>query len=263
MNRNLLHLLSEPGALTCRFQPIVYASDPGKIHAVESLTRGPKGTLFESPQVLFDYVRRKRAEVSIERECVQNIFADAQVFPASLPFSINIHASTLTRDRDFAAMLQRRAEVTGVVLSRVIVEIVEHAPAWNQPAFLAALKALRAIGIRIALDDIGLGNSNYRMVLDAQPEYFKMDAYICRGAHADAARRAVVRSVVQLARDLGGATVAEGIEVTPDFETMVDLGVDYIQGYLFHKPMHSSEIAALMSVPKLPVASREWQMETA
>jgi EAL domain-containing protein (putative c-di-GMP-specific phosphodiesterase class I) len=244
----------EPGALQILFQPIVYTNPTGRFHAVECLTRGPKGTLFEMPNVLFDYVRRKRAEVPIEREVVRLIFESLNELPDDVRVSINVHASTLGRDTEFAGTLQRHATQRSFDIRRLIIEIVEHSPAWNQPAFLRSLADLRALGVQIALDDVGLGNSNYRMILDARPNYFKVDAYVCRGIHADKGRRAVLTSIVQLARDFGSSVVAEGIEELAEFNVVQELGVDYVQGYLFHRPLTLEQLQRVRpTTPKLTV----------
>lgn len=242
MSTGKIQQLFEPGALQIRFQPIVCTVPRGRFHAVECLTRGPSGTLLESANVLFDYVRRKRAEVPVEREVVRLIFESAGELPPDLLISVNVHASTLGRDCDFVSALQQHAARQSVDISRFIIEIVEHSPVWNQPAFLRALADLRALGVRIALDDIGIGNSNYKMILDSNPDYFKVDAYICRGAYADRRRRAVLRSIVELARDFGSSVIAEGIEGLPDFQVIQDLGVEYVQGYLFYKPLTLADL---------------------
>jgi EAL domain-containing protein (putative c-di-GMP-specific phosphodiesterase class I) len=246
MKPTLLETLMKPGAISTRFQPIVVAGEEGKIHAVECLTRGPQGTLFESPAVLFEYVRRKRAEVPVERECIRVALETLKTLPCSVAATLNVHASTLARDSEFVRDLARRSAMTGVGLDRIIIEIVEHSPAWNQPAFLGALQSLREIGVRIALDDIGLGNSNYRMILDARPDYFKIDAYICRNASADHARLTIIKSIVQMAIELGGKVVAEGIENRSDYEVLVSSGVHFIQGYLFHRPLKIDELARVL-----------------
>lgn len=151
-----------------------------------------------------------------------------------------------TRDESFPDELYDRCSMVGVAPSRLIIEIIEHAPAWNQAAFLHALEILRGVGIRIALDDIGQGDSNYRMIIDARPEYLKIDRYFCHGITSDSARRAVVTSVVQLARDLGSQTVAEGVETQEDFILLRDLGVDFIQGYLFYRPLIAEKAIQLV-----------------
>jgi EAL domain-containing protein (putative c-di-GMP-specific phosphodiesterase class I) len=241
--------LFEPGALRIRFQPIVSTNPAGRFHAVECLTRGPRGTLFEAPSVLFDYARRKRAEVPVEREVIRLIFESVNELPKDVRISINIHASTLGRDDQFAADLARHAAQKAIDITRFIVEIVEHSPVWNQPAFLRSLIDLRALGVQIALDDVGLGNSNYRMILDSNPDYFKVDAYVCRGIDKDDRRRAVLRSIVQLAQAFGSSVVAEGIEELPEFTVVQDLGVGFVQGYLFHKPLGLRELQRAYNEP--------------
>ena len=64
--------------------------------------------------------------------------------------------------------------------------------------------------MRIALDDVGLGHSNFQMMVDAKPDYFKLDRYFVHGCHRDKYRRAVVASVAKLAEELDSSVVAEG-----------------------------------------------------
>jgi EAL domain-containing protein (putative c-di-GMP-specific phosphodiesterase class I) len=151
--------------------------------AYECLTRGPRGSNFEQAQVLFDYVRLKHDEPAVDR--------------AATPDSCR---SCWT------------PRASGVAPRQLIVEIVEYAPVRNDPV-LASVSALRAAGVRIAVDDIGLGHSNLRMILDVHPELFKIACYF------------------------GAVTIAEGIEEERDVAPLVDCGLSLIQGYFFGKPV--------------------------
>jgi len=102
---------------------------------------------------------------------------------------------------------------------------------------LTSVSALRAAGVRIAVDDIGLGHSNLRMILDVQPELFTIDRYFVDGCHADPRCVAVIASVCQLARSFGAVTIAEGVEEARDVAPLVDCGVSLFQGYFFGKPV--------------------------
>jgi EAL domain-containing protein (putative c-di-GMP-specific phosphodiesterase class I) len=232
--RCLLDRLLEPGALAIVFQPIFECANGGRrLHALECLIRGPRGTNMEDPDVLLEYVRRKREESLIDRVCIATALAAARDLPGTPRLCLNVHASTLGRDHDFVRFLSDAAGQQGIKLDRLTVEIVEHAPPWDGPSFQAAIHDLRDLGLKIALDDIGLGQSNYKMMLDARPDYFKLDRYFVHGAHADFHRQAVMESVTQLAQRFGGRVVAEGVEEVADFDTVIAQGIDLIQGFIF------------------------------
>lgn len=212
------------------------------VHAYEALARGPKGTNLERADVMFEYVRRKREESAVDRLCAALALRDAALLPASYVLSINVHASTLVRDRDFARDLLRMAEGFDIAPSRLILEILEHTPMLDGATFHHVLQELRTEGVRIALDDIGHHGANYQMILDCRPDYFKLDRYFVQGIENDPYRRAIVDSIARLARGFGAHTVAEGVETEPQYEQLLALGIDYFQGFLFHRPTPATSI---------------------
>jgi len=242
MNFSLLDSILAPGGLQPVFQPIVEVGPEGaRLHAFEALIRGPRGTNMEDADVLFEYVRRKREESAVDRACVAVALTEAAGLPDAPRISLNVHASTLGRDQDFVAHVEAQARRNRIEPSRVIVEIVEHSPCWDGPSFQEALAALRGLGAAIALDDIGHGMSNYQMVLDSRPDYFKMDSYFVNGVAGDAYRRAILESVTLLAQKFGGRVIAEGVDDAADLKTLGDLGIDLVQGWLFSKARPAAE----------------------
>src|SRR5689334_781625 len=96
--RTILDRLLEPGALTVVFQPIFECRDNTRLlHALECLVRGPKGTNMEDPDVLLEYVRRKREESLLDRVCIATALATAEELPVAPRLSLNVHAPTLGR----------------------------------------------------------------------------------------------------------------------------------------------------------------------
>ncbi len=241
--RTCLDLILGPQGLSVLFQPIMERHERSfRLWSVESLVRGPSGSTVEPAEILFDYVRRKREEVRVDRACVAAVCAAASQLPSTLDFSINIHAATLSRDPGFVEHLLDQAHCHGVAPSRITIEIVEHAREWAGREMRGALDALRHTGVHVALDDIGLGQSNYRMVVDCRPDYLKIERYFARGVHADPYRQAVFQSVSTLASRIGAHVVAEGIEDRADLETVGALGVSLFQGFLFQPPVPASEL---------------------
>jgi EAL domain-containing protein (putative c-di-GMP-specific phosphodiesterase class I) len=244
MGTCLLDRILAPDGISIVFQPIVEVHGrEQRLHALECLTRGPAGTSLQSPTVLFEYVRRKGEEAAVDRACIAAALRESAPLPPSVRLSLNAHASTLGRDAGFADFVDATARAHGIDAARITIEIVEHAPPHDVPAFALALDRLRALGMRIALDDVGLGHSNYKMIVDSRPDYFKIDRYFVRDADGDPYRIAVLDSVARLAERVGARVVAEGIEHLADFEAVTRLGIDLLQGYRFSPPLSAREVS--------------------
>jgi len=241
----LLDLILEPGQLSVMFQPMfeVGTSRP-RLFALECLIRGPKGSNAERPNILFEYVKRKRAEAAVDRACIATALADAGLLPGTPRLSLNVHASTLGRDPGFPAFLLERAREARIDARRLIVEIVEHAKPLDVPSFGRALTELREAGIAIALDDVGLGESNYKMMLDVQPEIYKLDRYLVAGAWADPYRQVILDSLSRMVRRLQARAVAEGVEDHDELVAVEAAGIDLVQGFLLARPLSRVELLA-------------------
>ena len=235
----LWDLILEPQGLTTLFQPIF--EDAGgiggrRVFALEALTRGPRHTNIERSDVLFEYVRRKRGEPQIDLLAIASALRQSRGLPKVPGLCLNVHAVTLEREERLPLWLTDLAEEYEIDLDRIIIEIVEHAPPWSGPHFLDALARLRDLGVRIALDDVGLGQSNFRMIVDCRPDLLKIDRHFVDGAHADPLRRAVLESISDLACRLGARAVAEGIEDERDLVVAKAAGISLLQGYLLCRP---------------------------
>ncbi|MEO8382618.1 MAG: EAL domain-containing protein, partial [Acidobacteriota bacterium] len=232
-----LETILAPGALRPVFQAIVDGVAGGTpVFAYEGLIRGPASTNFEQPDVLFGYVRRRRCEERVDLACVRSILAAAPLLPSTASISLNVHAATLGRVRELGDLVVAAAEENGIAPHRIIMEIVEHGSAWSAPHFLAGIARLRQLGLRIALDDVGAGLSNYRMILDTCPDFFKIDRYLVTGCSDDGDRRKVLTSIRDLAAAFGAQAIAEGVETEEEWRTLADLGIRLMQGFLFARP---------------------------
>lgn len=245
MHKTLLDRILEPGGLRVVFQPIFRLAEEGwHLHALECLVRGPKGTNIEQAPILFEYARKKREESLVDRVCLTTILKEAAQLPGEPHLCINVHASTLGRDHGFAAFVKEIAGKHSISHSRLTIEIVEQVPFWDGPGFSNTLDEFRSTGIQIALDDVGLGQSNYRMALHCRPDYFKVDRHFVQGSHKDMYRQAILESISLLARKFSSRVVVEGIESTEDLDTTTSMGIDLVQGYLLSPPITGSELVS-------------------
>jgi EAL domain-containing protein (putative c-di-GMP-specific phosphodiesterase class I) len=241
----ILDELMTPGAIRMEFQPIVdvTAAAP-RLYMLEALARGPRGTTMEQPDVLFEYARRKGTEPQIDMICIAEALASFATLPGEPHLSINVHAATLSTIPHFARKVVDGAIAYDIAPRRVMLEIVEHRNPWAAAPFHQSLAELREAGVRIALDDLGMGASNYHLFVDCHPDHIKIDRSIVAGCSNDSWRSAVLQSVVGLAAAVGATPIAEGIETYVDLCTVRELGIHHVQGWLFARAMPVDELEA-------------------
>lgn len=145
---------------------------------------------------------------------------------------INIHPHELS-----SRWLVRTDDPLGYHRAGVYLEITETAAFEFFDLCRSVLREVcNRTGAHLVVDDLGAAHSNLARVLDLEPEVVKLDRALVHGIDRHARRRAVVRHVTNLCRDLGATVVAEGIERVDELLAVRDLGVHYGQGYLFAAP---------------------------
>jgi EAL domain-containing protein (putative c-di-GMP-specific phosphodiesterase class I) len=120
-------------------------------------------------------------------------------------------------------------------LDRVVLELSEHDPVQDYDALKAALAPLRAQGMRLAIDDVGAGFSSLRHIVITAPDVIKLDRSMVTGLDRDPVLQVVARSLVDLARTTGAQVVAEGVETAEEAATLLAVGVEMGQGWLFDR----------------------------
>jgi EAL domain-containing protein (putative c-di-GMP-specific phosphodiesterase class I) len=214
------------------YQPIVRASDSA-VAGHEALMRAAEPAL-ASPTALLDAAERLRRIPELGR-IVRDLVAAAMNDggPAG-PVFINLHPLELMDEALF---------VTSVGLSRraddVILEVTERASVAGMVDLQERVKALRGLGYRIALDDLGAGYAGLSSFAVLRPDFVKIDMALVRGVDRDPMKRRLITSMTAVCRDSGITVVAEGIETEAEREVVVSAGCDLLQGYLFGRPVRA------------------------
>ncbi len=149
--------------------------------------------------------------------------------------SVNLSPRQLA-DGAIVENVARDLKDAGLPGSALVLEITESALMENYEAVLARLLELKAMGIRLALDDYGTGYSSLARLSELPIDIIKIDKSFIDHVRTNAETRILVKSVVDVAKALGMATVAEGVEEEDQFETLQKLGFTFIQGFLFAHP---------------------------
>jgi len=232
----VIHKSALTSPLETVFQPIFETKGGERVlHAVESLTRGPRGSALEQAPMLFNYVRRRHLEPEVDRLCIAQALR-AAADGGTHRIAVNVHPVTLASRGNFTAFLLRESAAAGIDRDRLIVEIGEQRPASDAAAFHRTVCSLREVGMHIAIDDVGSDHANYRSVLDCRPEYLKIDRYFINGVADDPARQAVVQSICQLGSFFDARIVAEGVEQECDHDQLARMGITLFQGFLYGRP---------------------------
>jgi EAL domain-containing protein (putative c-di-GMP-specific phosphodiesterase class I) len=144
---------------------------------------------------------------------------------------VNLHpADFLDEDLyDPAAPLSQAAK-------SVVLEVTERAGLESIADLGARLTRLRALGFRIAIDDLGEGYAGLTSLARVQPEFVKIDMSLVRNLDALQPNRRIVRSTLRLCRELHCQVIAEGVETVGERDALVGVGCDLLQGYLFARP---------------------------
>ncbi|TKI69005.1 EAL domain-containing protein [Sulfurimonas crateris] len=120
--------------------------------------------------------------------------------------------------------------------NRVVIEIVESEGIENFKELDLFIKEVKKYGCKIAIDDFGTGYSNFSYLAELNIDYIKIDGSLVNNIDKDIAQRITVESILLFAKNMNIKTIAEFVETENIYNTLVELGVDYSQGYLFSEP---------------------------
>jgi EAL domain-containing protein (putative c-di-GMP-specific phosphodiesterase class I) len=151
--------------------------------------------------------------------------------------SINLHPRHLEEDAGFVDFLAGLLEENDIREGEIGLEITEHMVMRVSPANQIALERIRALGVEISIDDMGIGYSSLTYISDFGAKQIKIDTSLVSEITTDYQQQEIVRSIVELARQLDLVVVVEGVEEKEQVDALVALGVKYFQGYYFSKPL--------------------------
>jgi diguanylate cyclase (GGDEF)-like protein/PAS domain S-box-containing protein len=146
--------------------------------------------------------------------------------------AVNVSGTQFQRS-DFAALVARVLRDTGLPPRHLELELTESVILDNAQAARRAIQRMRALGVRIAIDDFGTGYSSLAYLKHLPIDKLKIDQAFIRGLPGAQADRAIVASIIALARGLQIQVLAEGVETAPQADLIRDLGCDQAQGFLY------------------------------
>lgn len=231
--------LIEKEQLTYHFQPILSAKN-GEVIAYEALMRSQLATL-KNPEKILKIAREENKLEDIERIC---IFKSTETFDQlrknklikedALLF-INSIASVSLNDED----RERFHHYFNHIQSKIVVEVTEEENMSEEA--LIRKKETKGFSGMFALDDYGSGYNTEINLLNLNPKYIKIDLTIVRDVDKDFDKQQLVSNIVEYAHQRDAYIIAEGIETKEELLKVLELGVDYLQGYYLSYPQSNPQ----------------------
>jgi EAL domain-containing protein (putative c-di-GMP-specific phosphodiesterase class I)/CheY-like chemotaxis protein len=211
------------------YQPIVRASN-GTLFAHETLVRTTEPAI-PHPGALLDAAERLNRLFDLGRIIRAKSAASMDQAPEGTLLFVNLHPRDLLDEE----LVSPDAPLSRIA-SRVVLEITERASLDEVADSAGRVAALRQLGFRIAIDDLGAGYAGLTSFANLEPEIVKLDMSLVRGVDTAPKKRKIIDSMTRLCKDMGILVVAEGVETIAEREVLVEIGCDLLQGYLFAKP---------------------------
>jgi lactose/cellobiose-specific phosphotransferase system IIC component len=160
--------------------------------------------------------------------------------------SVNLNPRHLLLDPGFPDFVGQQLAAHGVSPDKLEFEITERVAVHPNERTTKLLGQLRDLGVRLSIDDMGMGYSSLTYISDFGVGTVKIDASLVGGIVSNKQQQQIVRSIVTLAAELGIEVVVEGVETKRQLEALVAIGCNCFQGYFFSKPLGPSDFAAYL-----------------
>ncbi|WP_310446802.1 EAL domain-containing protein [Thiobacillus sp.] len=197
--------------------------------------RGEDGVII-SPGEFLPAAERYGLAPSFDRWVVRNLFAYLDTHPEDQAwYALNLSGRSLS-DQGTADFVLEELDRYKLDPARISFEVTETAAIDNLDACERLILTLQSRGIQFALDDFGKGQSSLGYLKRLPAAYLKLDGDFVRGLDHNRENLAIVKAMHTLAHELGKQTVAEQVETQGELGCLKTLGVDFVQGYLLHRP---------------------------
>ncbi|HEV2975761.1 MAG TPA: bifunctional diguanylate cyclase/phosphodiesterase [Solirubrobacteraceae bacterium] len=231
--------------------------DSGRVSGVEALVRWrhPEHGLL-MPMTFIPLIEQTALVGPIALKLIDQALAQAVRWRRrgiDLDVAVNLSARNLL-DRELPARVAALLARHEIPAARLTLEVTESATMADPERAADVLAALRASGAGVSIDDFGTGNASIGYLASLPATEVKIDRSFVTGVCDDARAEAIVRSIVELARDLELRVVAEGIETRAAMERLTSLGCDVGQGYFISRPLPAPELTAWLANAGAPRA---------
>ena len=226
-------------AIKLHYQPKIELAR-GRVVGVEALARWTDPVLGQvGPSTFVPLAERTGLAEPLTSLALEIAAADCRRWQEQgcfVPVAVNVSARVLVDPR-LPELIEDQRRACGLADDAIEIEITESTLMGDHVQAREALSRLRAIGVRTSIDDFGTGYSSLSYLRELPVHALKIDRSFITDLMDEPDSEAIVRSIIELARNLGLETVAEGVEDERVCERLTGLGCDYVQGFAIARPM--------------------------
>lgn len=237
---SLLEIISG-GHIRPVYQPIVSLQD-GSVFGYEALSRITLPDCALQIEQLFDLAAMTQKLWELERLCRMQALKNAASKPAGARLFLNVDPNIIYDPAFISGFTVQMLQEFGLNPDEVIFEITEKRTIEATRAFSSAIKHYQEQNFQVAIDDFGSGYSGLLRACSFSPDYLKIDMGIVRGIHCDSRKKSVMSGIVSFCREAGIFLIAEGVETEEELKTLVQIGVEYGQGFFLARPHEQFEV---------------------
>ncbi|MEP6868495.1 MAG: EAL domain-containing protein [Novosphingobium sp.] len=234
------------GGFTLAYQPVVTTTTE-RISGFEALLRWrhPKrGWL--SPSKFIPIAEESGLIAQIGEWALRTACHDMAAWPENVRVAVNVSPLQFANP-SLPALVTNALAASQITPARLELEITESVFLNDSEGTDAMFAALKRVGVRLALDDFGTGYSSLGYLKKAPFDKIKIDQSFVRGATITGSRNgAIISAIVSLAEALDMETTAEGVETHDELDLIRQLGCSHVQGYIYAKPLSTTEASALL-----------------
>ena len=233
------------GTLQLHYQPL-FNADGRRLQGYEALARWPHPTRgFVPPSDFIALAEQSGLIDELGRWVLHAACREAARWPHPLTVAVNLSPAQFKHGSDVVAEVRAALAASGLPASRLELEITESLLMGDTEEVLRALKALQALGTRIAMDDFGTGYSSLSYLWRFPFDKLKIDRAFTQRLGRDGKVDLIVRSIISLAHSLAMRVNAEGVETEAQYEALRRHGCDELQGFLLGRPQPPTRLAHL------------------
>jgi EAL domain-containing protein (putative c-di-GMP-specific phosphodiesterase class I) len=216
-------------------QPIIDVTTK-EVRALEMLTRGPVGTVLESPLQLFSIARQTGMLYELEMLVIEKVLEQIKAVKCRQNIFVNCTPLTLGNirfTRDLKKLMQQYKSISPM---QITIEVTEDDSIDGLKNFIYNIKMLRLMGFKIAVDDTGAGYSSLSIISEIMPDIIKIDRSVIQNIDKNALKESMLQGLMLIAREAGSIVVAEGIENEEEASVLKRNNVHLAQGFFYAPP---------------------------
>ena len=234
LGNQFMEILTE-GNIRTVFQPIISLRDCSVL-GYEALSRGPQKTVLESPETLFDLARVYSKLWELEFLCRLKALESASInCPGNLIF-LNVDPAIIKDEKFKKGFTLDFLQKYNISPHDIVFEITEKNTISDYYSFRKTLDNYKEQGYQIAIDDTGAGYSGLTMIAEIHPQFIKLDMNLIRDIDKNGLKRTLIKTFHDFCRITDIKLIAEGIETKGELDTLIDIGIDYGQGFFIQMP---------------------------